>query len=287
MMEITMNNKKSLAQVHIAVLLFGIAGLFGKMVLLPASIIVIGRVFFSSTFLLLYLLGTKKGIRMKERKHIFYFLMMGVTLAIHWSTFFQSIQVSTVAIGLLTFSTFPVFVTFLEPMFFKEKIMSRDICIAIITFLGILFVVPSFHIGNSDTQGILWGTVSGFTYGILSMLNRKMAKVYSGTLIAFYEQVIAFAVLLPFFFWEQPIITIKNILLFILLGIAFTGISHSLFINGLKNLKTQVAGIISSLEPVYGIVFAMIFMNEIPSKREIVGGVIILGTALYSTVKNK
>ena len=159
-----MNTKnKSLVEIHFAVFLFGLAGLFGKLLSLPSLIIVLGRVFFSSIFLFLIMLYLKKDIKLKQKSHYFYFIIMGVILAIHWSTFFKSIQVSTVAIGLLTFTTFPVFVTFLEPYFFNEKIKLSDIIIAIITFSGVLLVIPSFELGNNSTQGVLWGVVSGFT----------------------------------------------------------------------------------------------------------------------------
>ena len=278
---------KSLVEIHVAVFLFGIAGLFGKLLSLSPMMIVLGRVFFSSIFLLIIMLYFKKDIKLKERKHYFYLGVMGVILAIHWSTFFKSIQVSTVAIGLLTFSTFPVFVTFLEPYFFKEKIKVSDIAIAIVTFLGVVLVVPKFQLGNNLTQGVLWGILSGFTYAILSMLNRKYVKEYEGSIIAFYEQFVATIILMPFLFLQSPVFQLKDILLLILLGTVFTGISHTLFINGLKNIKTQVAGIISSLEPVYGIIFAIFLLGEIPTLREVLGGIIILGTVFYSTIKSK
>jgi drug/metabolite transporter (DMT)-like permease len=276
---------KSLMEIHIAVFLFGVAGLFGKILALPAMIIVLGRVVFSSIFLFIIMVYMKKGIKLDERKHYFYLAAMGIILAIHWSTFFMSIQVSTVAIGLLTFSTFPVFVTFLEPYFFKESIKISDVVIALITFLGVALVVPSFKLGNSMTQGVLWGLASGFTYAILSMLNRKYVKDYESFVIAFYEQLCAAIVLMPFLFFQKPVFQSRDILLLLLLGTIFTGISHSLFINGLKNIKTQTAGIISSLEPVYGIIFAAAVLSEIPSLREILGGIIILGTVFYSTIK--
>jgi hypothetical protein len=38
--------------------------------------------------------------------------LLGLILAVHWITFFHAIQVSSVAVGLLAFSTFPVFITF-------------------------------------------------------------------------------------------------------------------------------------------------------------------------------
>jgi drug/metabolite transporter (DMT)-like permease len=283
-----MNTKnKSLMEIHLAVFLFGLAGLFGKLLSLPSIIIVLGRVFFSSIFLIVIMLYLKKDIKLKEQKHYLYLILMGVILAIHWSAFFKSIQVSTVAIGLLTFCTFPVFVTFLEPYFFKEKIKLLDIIIAIITFSGVVLVIPKFELGNNSTQGVLWGVVSGFTYAVLSMLNRKYVKEYSSSVIAFYEQFVATIVLIPFLFFQKPVFHLKDIFLLILLGVVFTAISHSLFINGLKNIKTQTAGIISSLEPVYGIIFAAFLLREIPTLREVLGGIVILSTVFYSTIKSK
>jgi len=276
---------RSLVEIHIAVLLFGLSGLFGKLLALPPIIIVLGRVIFSSVFLLLLIFFLREDLRLKQKKHYLYLAAMGIVLAIHWCAFFQSIQVSTVAIGLLTFSTFPVFVTFLEPYFFKEKIRISDIVIAIITFTGVALVVPRFELGNNLTQGVLWGVASGFTYAILSMLNRKYVRDYSSSVIAFYEQVVAAIVLIPFFWVYQTDFQSRDILLLALLGIVFTGISHLTFINSLKNIRTQTAGIISSLEPVYGILFAALLLGEVPAPREALGGAVILGTVFYSTVR--
>lgn len=280
-------NNKSLIEIHIAVLLFGMSGLFGKFLSLPPMIIVLGRVVFSSIFILMLILFRKTSIKLRQKKDYFYLILMGMILAVHWSTFFHSIQISTVAIGLLTFSTFPVFVTFLEPYFFREKIRLSDIVVAVVTFTGVVLVLPGFQLESDMTQGVIWGVVSGFTYAILSILNRKYVKEYSSTVIAFYEQAVAAIVLLPFLFIQKPVFQTTDIRLLILLGIVFTGISHTLFINGLKNVRTQAAGIISALEPLYGIILAIFLLREIPSFREIAGGIIILGTVFYSTMSSR
>lgn len=280
-----MNKKnKSLIETHLAVLLFGISGLFGKLLSMNPMIIVFGRVLFSSIFLFIIILILKKSLRLKSQ-HYFHLIIMGIVLAIHWSTFFKSIQMSTVAIGLLTFSTFPIFITFIEPYFFKEKIKLSDIISAIITFTGILLVIPKFEIGSMI--GVLWGILSGFTYAILSILNKKYVMEYSSITIAFYEQIIATIILFPFFFIQKPIFSNRDIVLLLILGVIFTGISHLLFINGLKNIKAHTAGIISSLEPVYGIFFAALLLKEIPSIREILGGILIFSTVVYTTIRIK
>ena len=276
--------KKSLTQIHIAVLFFGLAGLFGKLTSLPPLAIVFGRVIFASVFLFIVLLIQKQSIKLENKRDYFYFTMLGVILATHWVTFFLAIQMSTVAIGLLTFSTFPVFVTFIEPLFFKDRIKGKNIIIAFITLLGVAFVVPSFHFENSMTQGAIWGVVAGFTFAILSVLNKKYVSEYKSLVISFYQCTVATIVLIPFIFISRPVFEIKDIVLLAVLGIVFTGISHTLFIHGLKNVKAQTASIIASLEPVYGIIATVILIGEIPTAKEIIGGVIILSMAAYSTI---
>ena len=278
--------RRGLLEIHIAVLFFGLAGLFGKLVFLPSTIIVLGRVFFATFFLSLVLIYVKQGIKLRKNRDYFFMALMGLTLAVHWVAFFQAIQVSTVAIGLLTFSTFPVFVTFLEPIFFRERLGLKDILVAFIAVLGVGLVIEGFEIRNSMTLGAIWGIVSGFTFALLSIMNRKYVKEYSSIVVAFYQDSIATVVLFPFLFVAAPVFRLTDIFLLFILGVVFTGLAHTLFIKGLSNVKAQKASIIASLEPVYGIVAAILLLGAIPTLRVVIGGVIILGAAFYATVKH-
>jgi len=278
--------RRGLFEIHIAVLFFGLAGLFGKLVFLPPTIIVLGRVFFATFFLTLVLVSVKQGIKLSQKQDYFFLALMGVILAVHWVAFFQAIQLSTVAIGLLTFSTFPVFVTFLEPIFFRERLDLKDIIVAFVAVIGVALVIEEFEIRNSMTQGAIWGIVSGFTFALLSIMNRKYVKEYPSIVVAFYQDFIATLVLLPFLFIAVPVFRLTDIFLLFILGVVFTGLAHTLFIKGLANVKAQKASIIASLEPVYGIVAAILLLGAIPTLRVVIGGVIIIGAAFYATIKN-
>lgn len=282
-----MSKTKNLIEIHIAVLLFGLAGLFGKLVDLPSTVIVLGRVFFASITLAFVLAFLKQSILLKQKRDYFYLAILGIILAIHWITFFESIKLSTVAIGLLTFSTFPVFTAFLEPFFFKEKLKGKDVFLAFVTLVGVALVIPKFELGNNMTQGALLGIVSGATFAILSILNRKFVKTHSGYIVAFYQDLVATIVLIPFLFFMDFSAGRKDILLLVLLGVVFTAISHVLFINGLKTIKAKTASIIASLEPVYGIVAAALLLSEIPTLKVAIGGLIILGATAYETISSK
>ena len=283
---VTSTRKTSLFQIHGAVFLFGLAGLFGKLVSLPPTVIVLGRVIFATLFLGIVLVYRGQSARLRNRRDAFVLAASGLLLAIHWVAFFQSVQVSTVAIALLTFSTFPVFVTFLEPVFFGESIAGPDVIVALVSFLGVALVIPSFDLSSNLTQGALWGVASGFTFAILSILNRKYVQTYSSLVIAFYQDGVAIVVLLPFLLIAKPAFSPRDILLLAFLGIVCTGIAHTVFISGLSKLRAQTASIIATLEPVYGVILSIVLLGEIPTMRVILGGMIILGAAYYATARS-
>lgn len=283
--ETAMDNKTAgFIHLHLAVLLFGLAGLFGKLLVQPAVVIVLGRAFFAAASLVLILTCTGKQLVPSRPIDYLFLLLLGMLLAAHWVAFFRSIQVSTVAVGLFTFSTFPVFVVFLEPLFLGEKLQVRSVFIAVVAFGGVtLMVTPGG--GDVAGRGAVWGVFSGFTFAFLSIMNRKFVQRYDALLLALYQNAAAAIVLSPLFFTLKPHLNGRDLTLLMLLGVVFTAISHSLFISGLKRVRTRIASIIACLEPVYGVAFAMLLLGEIPGIRVLAGGVLILGMALQVTVR--
>ena len=274
----------SLLGIHLAVLLFGFAGLFGKFLSVAPLMIVWGRTFFASIILYLVLRFVSNSRAFSSKFDGAMLVLMGVILALHWITFFHSIQLSTVAIGLLTFSTFPVFITFLEPYFFNEKIQGIGIVTTVFVVIGVLLMVPAFDFSNQHTKGTLWGIVSGFLFAVLSLLNRKYVKHYPPLMIAFYQNLFAMLVLSPLVLiadWKfQP----RDLLLLAILGVFCTASSHVLFIRGLIHIKAQLASILACLETVYGVVLAFMLLGEVPTWKTLLGGAIILLTTAYASL---
>lgn len=278
---------KSIIEVNIAVLLFGFAAIFGKVIKQSPLTITFGRVFFAAIALGLFMLLKRQNFKICSPKDIKDLILLGGLFAFHWFTFFQSIKVSNIAIAVLTFSTFPVFVTFIEPYMSKEKIKIFDIVIAIMTFIGILLIVPKYDLSDKMTQGSLWGIAAGFSAALLTILNKFLVKKYPSTIISFYQCFISTLLLLPFITFERPVLALNDFYLIVLLGVIFTSLSQTLFIQSMINIKAQFASIITCLEPIYGIIFAAILLNEIPTVRTIIGGFVILSTILYATINTK
>ena len=270
------NHTSGLLETHVAVLLFGLAGLFGKFLDLPAWAIVLGRTGFATAALGVVLIVARPTRLPRGITSISLFGLLGLVLAVHWIAFFHAIQVSTVAVGLLAFSTFPVFITFIEPWWFNEKRRTIDGVTAMLVMAGLCIMVYPSPFGGQVLSGALWGTLSGFTFAILSLLNRKWAREYPPVVIAFYQNAMAALLLLPMMAWSDLHIGSAQWGLLALLGVVCTALSHALFIRGLTVIRAQLASVIAGLEPVYGIVFAYFMLQEIPSANTIVGGAVIL-----------
>jgi len=273
---------RGLVFANVAVLFFGLAGVLGKLSALPAPLIVFGRAFFAGLVLLAACWFQHIPLRPKRSRDGFLLLGQGVLLALHWTAFFQAINVSNVAIGLLAFSSFPLFTAALEPLLLHQRPSRIQIMAAFLILVGIYLLVPSFTLQNNTTLGVVWGVLSGAAFALLSVTNRWLGRTYSSQMISLYQDGIAAIVLLPIFyltatgaFW-----TPRELLILLVLGGVCTALAHTLFIASMRAITAQSASLLASLEPVWGIVFGVILLGAIPTASTLLGGAIILGATL-------
>lgn len=284
-MRVPSRDKKSLLEIHLAVILFGFPGLFARWVPVSPPLLVLGRVFFSGLALAVIIRARGMSFRITPLRDVFLLFLCGAVLALHWTAFFQSVRVSSVAVGLLSYSTFPVFTVFLEPLVSRDRLEWRELVPAGACVFGVFFIIPRFNLSDSVVRGVLWGLVSGATFAVLTVVNRRLSQTRSSLHVAFYQDLFAAGLLLPFFVAGRPALSPRDVFLLAVLGIFCTALAHTLFIHGMKCIRAQAASIIGSLEPVYGVLLALIFLGEVPALRTVLGGTVILGAALAVTLR--
>ena len=273
---------RGLVSANVAVLLFGLAGVLGKLSLLPAPLIVFGRSFFAGLVLLAVCWLRHISLRPKQSRDGYLLLGQGVLLALHWTAFFQAINVSNVAIGLLSFSSFPLFTAILEPLLLRQRPSRIQIVAALLILPGIFLLVPSFTLQNQTTLGVMWGVLSGASFALLSVTNRWLGRTYSSLMISLYQDGIAAIVLLPIFFFTATgsFWTPHALLILLILGVVCTALAHTLFIASMRDITAQTASLLASLEPVWGIIFGIVLLGAIPTTRTLIGGAIIISATL-------
>ncbi len=240
----------------------------------------LGRVVFGGLAVLIAIRLLHVSLRVSLRQLV-PLTAQGLVLALHWSTFFQAINVGGVAIGLLSFSTFPLFTAALEPIVLRTRPTRLQIFASIVILFGVYVLVPSFSLHNAALQAVLWGLVSAATFALLSVFNRKLGESHISTVISFYQFVTAAVVLSPVLVWDHPshLTQIHTVFLLLFLGTVCTALAHTMFISGLRHISTMLASLFASLEPVWGIVFAVILLSEVPTLRSFFGGLLIIGAS--------
>lgn len=283
------SRRAALSLVHLAVVLFGLSGVLGKLTPLPATTIVLGRVVFAGIALAGIAGARHLALAPGRRRDLPALMASGVILAFHWTTFFQSIHVSNVAVALLSYSTFPLFTTALEPVLLRERPRRVDVAAALLILPGIFLIVPSFSLDNSITRGVVWGLLAGLSFAVLSIWNRHLGRAYPSMVISLYQDGVAALVLLPTLIFIRPShgVSLRDLIILAVLGLLCTAVAHTLFIEGMRTVSAQTASVVAALEPVWGILFALVLLGEVPAARTLWGGVLVVGATLVPALARR
>jgi drug/metabolite transporter (DMT)-like permease len=277
--------KKGMVELHVSVVIMSATAVFAKLITLPPRDIIALRCVVAALSLLLFtrLTGTRLGLL--RRSDLGLLAVLGLIIAVHWVTFFTAVQMSGVAIGMIALYTFPVMTVLLEPLFFAERIDRRDLMVALIVLFGVYLAVPGGIQGGRVALGAAMGIFSAFLYTFRNILYRKYLCDYPSSAMMFYQIAAAALVMIPFISPDIDLAKDHRWLYLILLGVIFTSLAHTLFVQSLRTIRASTAGLIASLEPVYAMVFAAAVLSEIPGILTVAGGIIVVGAAIYTSVR--
>ena len=151
--------------------------------------------------------------------------------------------------------------------------------------MGVYVLLPEFDIENDQVLGVLVGVFSALLYALRTLLLKQHVKKYSGTVIIFHQMIIVSVLLVPFLFLMNVTAIPSQIPYLLVLAVITTAVGHTLFVKSLNFFEVSTASIISSLQPIFGIILAYVFLNEIPSVNVYAGGFIILFTVVIESLQ--
>jgi len=148
-----------------------------------------------------------------------------------------------------------------------------------------VLLTPSVHLADPAVQGVAWGLVSGATFALLAVRNRRWRETRSATDLAYGQNLWAAFMLAPIALamGSLPDVDGRGVVLILALGLVCTALAHTLFIGSLDRISAHTASVVAALEPVYGIALAVLLQGERPGARTLAGGALIVGAALLAT----
>ena len=259
------NNYKYFLHLHFLVFIAGFTAILGELIVQNSEIIVWHRMLIASILTAIFMLVTKSSFLISFVALIKY-SFLGLIIALHWITFFEAIEQSNISLTLAMFSTAAFFTSLLEPLFFKRKIIPYEV------FLGFIVIAGVFIIFNAEFKylsGIILGIFSAFFASLFSVLNGLLIKSDSAVKISFYEFIsgVFFISLYLYITSETNLIIINdlfslNYLYIFLLGSVCTAYAFIASVYLLKFISPYSVVLTYNLEPIYGIILAILFFGN-------------------------
>ena len=260
-----MNNKLlSYTQLHIAVILYGLTAILGDLISISAVSLVWWRVMITSISLLAFV-GFGRHILRLHKKQVLIYIGIGVLVGLHWICFYGSVKLANASIALITMATTSFFTSIIEPIVTGSPFNKMEL------ILGLLIIPAMILVANN----IDWSMMTGFFIGLLSALlaslfasfNKKYVDNASPYVISFLEMFGAFvfiSLIIPFVIRNQvsfmPIGS--DWLYLIILSLFCTTLAFVITMMALKHVSAFDSNLVINLEPVYGIILAILILKE-------------------------
>ena len=283
---------KDYLMLHFVVLIWGFTAILGVLISIPAVEIVFYRTLLASASIGLIFFVRKNNIRLPP-KQLLKIVTTGFIISVHWILFFWSARVATVSVALAGFATCSLWTAFLEPLANKTKLKWYEILLGLVVISG-LYVIFRFEFGY--WVGLTMAVTSAFLGALFTVINAKLIKRHSPFILTFYEMigaclftVLFFPVYSHFLTTDGLNLTLKGydwLWLFLLAGVC-TVYAFSVSVELMKRLTAFAVNLTVNLEPVYGIILAVIIFGE---QEKMTGGfylgtlIILLAVCIYPVI---
>lgn len=279
--------------VFLGVMGASMSSVFVRMSQAPSAVTAFFRLFWTVLLMSPVVLG-KKEIREEllhvDRKALGLSALSGIMLAVHFSTWFESLRHTTVSSGTIIVSTEVIWVALAYCLLMKGKLSRKALGAIIVTFVGSIVIAWS----DSSTGGNhIYGDILALTAALAVAAYTLLGRIVRGKVSASVYTYIVYcfcclSLLLLSLIQGNDIIGchISGVICGLLLAVFSTIMGHSIFSWCLKYLSPTFVSAAKLCEPVIASVFAALLFREIPAGMQILGAVIILiGVVSYSMIE--
>jgi drug/metabolite transporter (DMT)-like permease len=159
--------------------------------------------------------------------------------------------------------------------------------LGILVLTGLSILAPEFTLESEELKGIVLGFISAICYSLRILILKQQVANYNGSMLMLYQTAIITILLVPVLFFVDVSGFESQFPYLILLALVTTAIGHTMMVKSLKHFSAATATIISSIQPIFGIIIAFFVVNEIPSFNTYLGGGLILLTVVIESFRSR
>ena len=273
------------SQVYLAIFLLACGSLFGKWIIISSTLTIFVRGLLALPLIFLIIKGWSLSFTI-QKKHYIPLFISGVGLCVHWVGFFESIQQSNVATGVLLYLTFPCITSLLDPFFSNKRLSMHTVFEGLLIILGVSIISYQSDLVFSSFSVFFWGVFSALGFSIRNLISKYYLSEYPAFVLMFF-QILTVVLLLSVEVKHLHTIPDTEWIKLVILVIGFTVISHTLYLHVITTFSVTTVSLLTGLEPVIAIFLSWLLLGEVPSLYIYLGSVPILAVVFYESFRLK
>lgn len=280
---------KNYLHLHFLVFIAGFTAILGELISIGSIPLVWYRMLIATVLIFVYVKVVKIDLKTKARD-LMKFSIAGVLIALHWITFFESINQANVSIALAMFASGAFFASLIEPIFYKRKIIGYEMLFGLIVILGVYLITKTeFRYIN----GIILGIAAALFSSLFAVINGKLVEQHRASVISFYEFISGILCISIFllisdngFSKEFFDLSFSDWKYLFILGSICTAYAFIAAVYVMKYISPFTVVLTYNLEPIYGILMAIILFpdKERMSTEFYIGAVLIISTVIINGI---
>lgn len=241
-----------------------------------------------TAIIIVYFAKSLRGLSVREWLYTAFGMIFGVIL--HHLTLALGLMTTAASTGSLILSLVPLATAVLAVIFLGEQLTKMRVLGFILALTGVFFIQGGSFSGLKLSQGELLLFTSMFAQAISFIFIKKATATLDSKAVTAIMNLAGSVGLLLIAFIAEPDglsnMTSASLGVYIVLftsGIVATGIGHMVFNSAIQKIGASKTAIFNNFVPFFGVLFSVIFLNEMIEPAQLIGFVFIVAGVLFGT----
>lgn len=241
-----------------------------------------------TAIIIVYFAKSLRALSVREWLYTAFGMIFGVIL--HHLTLALGLMTTAASTGSLILSLVPLATAVLAVIFLGEQLTKMRVLGFILALTGVFFIQGGSFSGLKLSQGELLLFTSMFAQAISFIFIKKATVTLDSKAVTAIMNLAGSVGLLLIAFIAEPDglsnMTSASLGVYIVLftsGIVATGIGHMVFNSAIQKIGASKTAIFNNFVPFFGVLFSVIFLNEMIEPAQLIGFVFIVAGVLFGT----
>jgi drug/metabolite transporter (DMT)-like permease len=260
----------STLQLHLLVFLLALTGVFGTLLSLSATSLVIWRTALATVVMVLWLLYRKSAPILVSPRVALRMLGVGMIIGLHWLCFYGSLKVANMTICLTGMASISLFTAFTEPWLIGRRIHKKEVLLGILVAVGLALIAG---VETKHHLGLGLAICGAALAAVFPVMNRKfvLAGVAPETLLIWEMPGACLTALLfhPLFASYDSLWQWQGLdwLWMFFMAVVCTVFGHAFHSHLLRHITAYASNLAMNFEPVHGILLGALLFQDYQSLR--------------------